>query len=58
MIVISKSISSEDFLNNGDFSDAIINLKLRNGIVVEIYLVESADLEILKKLKCMVKNFH
>ena len=28
MIVISKSISSEDFLNNGDFSDAIINLKL------------------------------
>ena len=36
MIVISKSISTEDFLNKGDFSDAVVNLKLRNGIVVEI----------------------
>ena len=30
MIVISKSISTEDFLNKGDFSDAVVNLKLRN----------------------------
>ena len=36
MIVISRSISSNDFLKKNDFSDAIINMKLKNGVNVEM----------------------
>ena len=36
MLVISKSISTEKFLKKGDFSDAIINLRLKNDIIVEL----------------------
>ena len=57
MIVISKSISSEDFLNNGDFSDAIINLKLRNGIVVEIVFSRKCRFGNFEKIKVYGEKF-
>ena len=57
MIVISKSISSEDFLNNGDFSDAIINLKLRNRIVVEIVFSRKCRFGNFEKIKVYGEKF-
>ena len=57
MIVISKSISSEDFLNNGDFSDAIINLKLKNGIVVEIVFSRKCRFGNFEKIKVHGEKF-
>ena len=57
MIVISKSISSEDFLNKGDFSDAIINLKLKNGIVVEIIFSRKCRFGNFEKIKVYGKKF-
>ena len=57
MIVISKSISSEDFLNNGDFSDAIINLKLRNGIFVEIVFSRKCRFGNFEKIKVYGERF-
>ncbi len=57
MIVISKSISTEDFLNNGDFSDAIINLKLRNGIVVEIVFSRKCKFGNFEKIKVYGEKF-
>jgi len=57
MIVISKSISSEDFLNKGDFSDAIINLKLKNGIVVEIIFSRKCRFGNFEKIKIYGEKF-
>jgi len=57
MIVISKSISSEDFLNNGDFSDAVINLKLKNGIVVEIIFSRKCRFGNFEKIKIYGEKF-
>ena len=57
MIVISKSISSEDFLNKGDFSDAVINLKLKNGIVVEIIFSRKYRFGNLEKIKVYGEKF-
>ena len=57
MIVISKSISSEDFLNKGDFSDAIINLRLKNGIVVEIIFSRKCRFGNLEKIKVYGEKF-
>ena len=57
MIVISKSISSDDFLNNGDFSDAIINIKLRNGIVVEIVFSRKCRFGNFEKIKVYGEKF-
>ena len=51
MIVISKSISTEDFLKKKDFSDAIILLKLRNGIDVEIIFSRRCRLGNLEKIE-------
>ena len=57
MIVISKSISSEDFLNKGDFSDAVINLKLKNGIVVEIIFSRKCRFGNFEKIKIYGEKF-
>ena len=57
MIVISKSISSEDVLNKGDFSDAIINLRLKNGIVVEIIFSRKCRFGNLEKIKVYGEKF-
>ena len=57
MIVISKSISSEDFLNKGDFSDAVINLKLKNGIIVEIVFSRRCRFGNFEKIKVYGKKF-
>tara|TARA_B100000674_G_scaffold330916_1_gene276359 strand:- start:600 stop:1511 length:912 start_codon:yes stop_codon:yes gene_type:complete len=57
MIVISKSISSEDFLSKGDFSDAVINLKFRNGIVVEIVFSRKCRLGNFEKIKVRGEKF-
>ena len=57
MIVISKSISSEDFLNKGDFSDAVVNLKLRNGIIVEIVFSRKCRFENFEKIKVFGEKF-
>ena len=57
MIVISKSISSESFLNKGDFSDAVINLKLRNGIIVEIVFSRKCRLGNFEKIRVHGEKF-
>jgi len=57
MIVISKSISTDNFLNKGDFSDAIINLKLRNGIVVEIIFSRECRFGNFEKIKLYGEKF-
>ena len=57
MIVISKSISSKDFLNKGDFSDALINLKLKNGIVVEIIFSRKCRFGNFEKIKAYSEKF-
>ena len=57
MIVISKSISSQDFLNKGDFSDAVINLKLKNGIIVEIIFSRKCRLGNFEKIKIYGEKF-
>ena len=57
MFVISKSISSEDFLSNGDFSDAVINLKLKNGIVVEILFSRRCRFGNFEKIKIYGEKF-
>ena len=51
MIIISKAISSDNFLNKGDFSDAAINLKLKNGIVVEMLFSRSCRFGNFEKIK-------
>ena len=57
IIVISKSISSEDFLNKGDFSDAIILLKLKNGIFVEIIFSRKCRFGDFEKIKVYGEKF-
>ena len=57
MIIISKSISSEGFLIKGDFSDAVINLKLKNGIVVEIIFSRKCRFGNFEKIKVYGKKF-
>ena len=57
MVVISKSISSEDFLNKGDFSDAVVNLKFRNGIVVEIIFSRKCRFGNFEKIKLYGEKF-
>ena len=57
MVVISKSISSKDFLNKGDFSDAVVNLKLRNGIVAEFIFSRSCKFGNFEKIKIYGEKF-
>ncbi len=57
MVVISKSISTEDFLNKGDFSDALVNLKLKNGIVVEIIFSRKCRFGNFEKIKVHGEKF-
>ena len=57
MLVISKSISTKDFLNKGDFSDAVIILKLKNKIVVEIIFSRRCKFGNFEKIKVYVKDF-
>ena len=57
MFVISKSISTEDFLNKGDFSDAVIILKLKNEIVVEIIFSRSCKFGNFEKIKVYGEKF-
>ena len=54
---MAKSISTEDFLNKGDFSDAIVNLKLRNGIVVEIVFSRKCRFGNFEKIKVHGEKF-
>ena len=57
MIVISKSISTEDFLVKGDFSDALINLKLKNGVIVEIIFSRRCKFGNFEKIKIYGEKF-
>tara|TARA_B100000965_G_C19588260_1_gene756810 strand:- start:872 stop:1798 length:927 start_codon:yes stop_codon:yes gene_type:complete len=57
MIVISKSISSDYFLKKGDFSDAIINLKLKNGTIVELVFSRMSRMGTIEKINIYGKNF-
>ena len=58
IIVISKSISTDDFLKKGDFSDAAIILKLKNGIDVEIVFSRKCRLGNYEKIKIYGKKFY
>ncbi len=58
MIIISKAISSDNFLNKGDFSDAAIILKLKNGIVVEMLFSRSCRFGNFEKIKVFGENFY
>ncbi len=57
MIVISKSISNDDFLKKGDFSDAVINMRLKNGIIVEFIFSRKCKKGNFEKIKVYGKNF-
>ena len=58
MIVISKSISSVDFLKKDDFSDAIIILKLKNGIVAEMLFSRKCRIGNIEKIKIYGEKFN
>jgi myo-inositol 2-dehydrogenase/D-chiro-inositol 1-dehydrogenase len=58
MVIISKSISTNDFLNKGDFSDAVINLKLKNGIKVEIVFSRRCRFGNLEKIEIFGEKFY
>ena len=57
MIVISKSISTEEFLKKGDFSDAVINMRLRNNINVELVFSRMCRLGNIEKIKIFGEKF-
>ena len=57
MIVISKSISTEEFLKKGDFSDAVINMRLRNNINVELVFSRKCRLGNIEKMKIFGEKF-
>ena len=57
MIVISKSISTEEFLKKGDFSDAVINMRLRNNINVELVFSRKCRLGNIEKIKIFGEKF-
>ena len=57
MIVISKSISTEDFLKKGDFSDAVINMRLRNNINVELVFSRMCRLGNIERIKIFGEKF-
>ena len=58
MAVISKSISTQDFLNKGDFSDAAVNLRLKNGIEVEIIFSRRYRFGNFEKIKIYGDKFN
>lgn len=58
MFVISNSISTKDFLEKGDFSDAVINLKLKNGIYVEIVFSRKCNLGNKEKIEIYGEKFY
>tara|TARA_Y100001935_G_scaffold143528_1_gene118583 strand:+ start:360 stop:1271 length:912 start_codon:yes stop_codon:yes gene_type:complete len=57
MIVISKSISTEEFLKKGDFSDAVINMRLRNNINVELVFSRMCRLGNIERIKIFGEKF-
>ena len=58
IFVIAKSISTEDFLQKGDFSDAVINLKLKNGIYVEMVFSRKCNLGNKEKIMVYGEKFN
>ena len=57
IIVISKSISKDNFLNKGDFSDAIINMKFKNGTNVEFLFSRKCAVGNIEVIKIYGKGF-
>ena len=57
MVVVSKSISTKKFLKKGDFSDAIINIRLKNNIIVELIFSRKSQLGNIEKILIFGKNF-
>ena len=57
IVVIAKSISTKDFLDNGDFSDAVINLKLKNGVNVEMVFSRKCRFGNYEKIKIYGEKF-
>ncbi len=57
MLVISKSISTEKFLKKGDFSDAIINLRLKNDIIVELIFSRKSLIGNVEKISIFGNSF-
>ena len=57
MVVIAKSISTNDFLDKGDFSDAVVNLKLKNGVNVEMVLSRKCRFGNHEKIKIYGEKF-
>ena len=58
MIVIAKSISTNEFLKYGDFSDAVINMRLKNGINVELIFSRKCRAGNIEKVQIYGENFH
>ena len=57
IVVIAKSISTKDFLDNGDFSDAVVNLKLKNGVNVEMVFSRKCRFGNYEKIKIYGEKF-
>ena len=57
MIVISKSISTEKFLKKGDFSDAVINMRLKNNISVELVFSRKCRLGNIERIKIFGEKY-
>ena len=55
--MISKSISKDNFLNKGDFSDAIINMKFKNGTNVEFLFSRKCAVGNIEVIKIYGKGF-
>ena len=57
IVVIANSISTKDFLDKEDFSDAAVNLKLKNDVSVEMVFSRKCRLGNYEKIKIYGEKF-
>tara|TARA_Y100000591_G_scaffold313248_1_gene318494 strand:+ start:403 stop:1308 length:906 start_codon:yes stop_codon:yes gene_type:complete len=58
MIVIAKPISTNKFLRYGDFSDAAINMRLKNGVNVKLVFSRKCRTGNVEKIQIYGENLH
>ena len=57
LTTIAEPLSTKEFLKNKDFSDAIINMKLKNNIVVEFIFGRKSRFGQVEQIRIIGKKF-
>lgn len=57
IITIAEPLSTKEFLDKKDYSDAIINMKLKNNIIVELLFGRKSRFGQIEQIKIIGKNF-